>query len=79
MMTAAELAQAKREIELAKLSPQDRALMLKYPRHTLAAAKLIDSTPIQRCRLLPDQVAHDAGQDFQYLQWQESGQPYTRQ
>jgi hypothetical protein len=79
------VAAAKVEIERMKLKKiidnlpeEDRELMKKYPRHTLAAARLIDSAQAARPPL-PDHVIHDCGQDFQYLQWQESGTPYTRQ
>jgi hypothetical protein len=33
---------------LAQLKPEDQELLKKYPKHTLAAARLIDSTPTPR-------------------------------
>lgn len=46
------IAAAKRDMDrlrlraaIENLSPEDRMLMMKYPKHTLAAARLIDSTP----------------------------------
>jgi len=44
----AEIAKLQKEAAIAQLSPEDQALMKKYPRHTLAAARLIDSTPLAR-------------------------------
>jgi len=74
----AEIAEMKKQSAIAQLSPEDRELMKKYPRHTLAAARLIDS--VQRARPpLADHVIHDCGEDFQFIQYQESGQPYSRQ
>jgi hypothetical protein len=85
MMNHEEIEEAKRQLasliakgEAASMSEEDRDLMKKYPRHTLAAARLIDATTCPRPPL-NDQGIHDAGEDFQYLQWQESGTPYTRQ
>jgi hypothetical protein len=85
MMNHEELQEAKRQLAMlienggaSSLSKADRDLLKKYPRHTLAAARLIDATTCPRAPL-NDHVIHDAGQDFQYLQWQESGTPYTRQ
>ena len=72
------IAAAKRQIEILKLSPEDQELMKKYPRHTLAAARLIDSVQSPRPPLA-GHVIHDCGQDFQFIQHQESGQPYTKQ
>jgi len=45
----AEIAKLQKEAAIAQLSPEDQALMKKYPRHTLAAARLIDATPLQPC------------------------------
>ena len=85
MMTPEEITQAKIQLAAMKergkavlLSPDDMALLKKYPRHTLEAARLIDSARMGALPL-PDHVIHIAGDDFQYLQWQESGTPYTRQ
>ena len=85
MMTTEEIAEAKSQLaaliskgEAASLSAEDRYLLQKYPRHTLAAARLIDAVSFPRPPL-NDQGIHDCGQDFQYLQWQESGTPYSRQ
>lgn len=85
MMTPEEITEAKQQLaamiakgEAASMSEEDRYLLKKYPRHTLAAARLIDATTCPRPPL-NDHVIHDAGEDFQYLQWQESGTPYTRQ
>ena len=75
----AEIAELQKQSALAQLSTEDLELMKKYPKHTLAAARLINSTPVCRCQLLPDQVGHDCGQDFQFIQYQESGQPYSKQ
>ena len=61
------------------MTPADRLLCMKYPKHTLAAARLIDSAPCCGSVPLPGQVMHEAGEDFQRLQWQESGMPYGRQ
>jgi hypothetical protein len=44
----AEIAELKNQSALAQLSDEDRELMRKYPKHTLAAARLIDSTPAPR-------------------------------
>lgn len=86
MMTPEEIAEAKRQLaamiaqgDAAILTAEDRRLLKKYPRHTLAAARLIESATPCGALPLPDQVIHDPGQDFQFLQWQESGTPYTRQ
>lgn len=85
MLTQEELAQAKRQLadmmkagQAAHLSPDDVALLKKYPKHTLAEARKIDEATFPR-QPLPEHVIHDAGEDFQYIQWQESGQPYSRQ
>lgn len=50
MMTQTELNQAKLELAamkrkqtMAELSPEDRALMRRYPKCTLAAARVIDA------------------------------------
>lgn len=73
-----EMERLKKQAAIAKLSPEDQELMKRYPRHTLAAARLIDSVQSPRPPL-GDHVIHDCGEDFQFLQWQESGTPYTRQ
>lgn len=85
MMTAEEIAEAKRQLAAmiargvaVSMSEEERYLMKKYPRHTLAAARLIDATTCPRPPLNGHGI-HAAGDDFQYLQWQESGTPYTRQ
>jgi hypothetical protein len=44
-----EMERLKKQAAIAKLSPEDQELMKRYPRHTLAAARMIDSTPLQRC------------------------------
>ena len=44
----AEMAKLKKAEAIAQLSPEDQELIRKYPRHTLAAARLIDSTPSPR-------------------------------
>lgn len=86
-ITDDEIEEAKRQ--LAKLRGEhlrnssavteaDRDLLRRYPKHTLAAARLIDQATFPR-QPLPDQIIRDAGEDFQFLQWQESGTPYTRQ
>jgi len=53
MIDEALISAAKRDIEkltrekmMAQLCEEDRELMRKYPKHTLAAAKLIDATPV---------------------------------
>ena len=85
MLTPEEIEEAKSQLaamiakqEASRLSVEDYELMKKYPRHTLAAARLIDSVSSPRPPL-GDHGIHEAGQDFQYLQWQESGMPYGRQ
>ncbi len=66
------LAKAKAELEKMQademtrdLPACDRELLRKYPKHTLAAARLIDATPLCRATLLSDQVGHECGEDFQ--------------
>lgn len=61
------------------LPPDDRLLLMKYPKHTLAAARLIDATPLCRATLLSDQVGHTPGDDFNRLQWQANGELPSRQ
>lgn len=61
------------------LPTADRELLKKYPKHTLAAARLIDSTPLCRGTLLPDQIGHTPGDDFNSLQWQANGEIPSRQ
>lgn len=86
-LTAEELAAAHAQLaalngrgvkDWATLTEADRLLLKKYPKHTLEAARAIDQMPPMPLPL-PDHVIHDAGDDFQFLQWQESGMPYTRQ
>lgn len=86
MMTPEELTQAKTQLAAMKqhgsatvLTAADLALLKKYPRHTLADARLIDTATGAGALPLPGQEIHVSGDDFQYLQWQESGTPYTRQ
>ena len=69
---------AKLELKRLKMSPADCELSKKYPKHTLEAARMIDAVQAARPPL-PDHVIHDCGEDFKFLQWQESGTPYTRQ
>ena len=63
----------------ANLPLADRALLKKYPKHTLAAARLIDATPLCRATLLYDQIGHTPGEDFNSLQWQANGELPSRQ
>ena len=86
MIDPALIAAAKRQLakhnidRITKNMPaDDRALLKKYPKHTLAAARLIDSTPLCRATLLPDQVGHVPGDDFNSLQWQANGELPSRQ
>lgn len=86
-LTPEELADAKAQLaalnarcvpDWSKLTEADRELLKKYPQHTLEAARMIDTVMAARPPLA-GQTIHDAGEDFQFLQWQESGTPYTRQ
>jgi hypothetical protein len=73
------IAAAKAELAKLHLSPEDRKLLKKYPKHTLAAARLIDSTPLCRATLLHDQIGHEPGDDFNRLQWTANGEIPSRQ
>jgi len=86
MINLALIAAAKRQLAKhntamlnANLPLADRALLKKYPKHTLAAARLIDATPLCCGTLLPDQVGHTPGEDFNSLQWQANGELPSRQ
>jgi len=86
MINPALIAAAKRQLakyNIARLTASlplaDRALLKKYPKHTLAAARLIDATPLCRATLLYDQVGHTPGEDFNSLQWQANGELPSRQ
>ena len=79
MITPEELAAAK--AQLAKhnidritrnLPEDDRELLKKYPKHTLAAARLIDSVQSPRPPLL-GHIMHEAGEDFLRIQRQACG------
>jgi len=45
----AELAKMHHQAYLNSLSPADRELLRKYPKHTLEAARMIDATPLTPC------------------------------
>jgi hypothetical protein len=86
MINPALIAAAKRQLAkynidrlTASLPLADRELLRKYPKHTLVAARLIDATPLCRGTLLPDQVGHTPGEDFNSLQWQANGELPSRQ
>lgn len=81
LLAAAKVQLAKHNIDrlTRNLPEDDRALLKKYPKHTLAAARLIDSTPLCRGTLLPDQIGHTPGEDFSSLQWQANGELPSRQ
>jgi hypothetical protein len=55
------------------LSDDDRALMRRYPKHTLEAARLINATP--RTVAVPriEHHMHECGEDFLAIQRQERG------
>ena len=85
MLTNEEIEEAKRQLAkmridaiTASLPTADRELLKKYPKHTLAAARLIDSTPLCRATLLPDQIGHTPGEDFNHLQWIANGEIPSR-
>ena len=75
----AQLAKMQTDAITRNLPADDRLLLKKYPKHTLAAARLIDATPLCRGTLLPDQVGHTPGDDFNSLQWQANGELPSRQ
>ncbi len=75
----AQLAKHQTAMLTRNLPLADRELLKKYPKHTLAAARLIDSTPICRATLLHDQIGHTPGDDFNSLQWQANGEFPSRQ
>jgi hypothetical protein len=75
----AQLTKMKLDAITRNLPLADRELLKKYPKHTLAAARLIDSTPLCRATLLSDQVGHTPGEDFNSLQWQANGELPSRQ
>lgn len=75
----AQLAKLRTAEIIRGLPPEDQQLLKKYPKHTLAAARLIDATPLCRAMLLHDQVGHTPGEDFNSLQWQANGEFPSRQ
>jgi len=81
LIAAAKAQLAKHNIDrlTASLPLADRELLKKYPKHTLAAARLIDSTPLCHAALLHDQIGHTPGDDFNSLQWQANGELPSRQ
>ena len=81
LIAAAKQQLAKHNIDrlTASLPLADRELLKKYPKHTLAAARLIDSTPLCHATLLHDQIGHTPGDDFNSLQWQANGELPSRQ
>ena len=51
------------------MTPADRLLRMKYPKHTLAAARLIDSVQSPRAPL-QGHVMHECGECFSNIQRQ---------
>jgi len=77
-LTPEEIKAAKKQIarmiesqRLDKLSPEDRALALKYPRLTLEAARMVDAHEVRGCSCYKTPVNVCRG--FSFLRWQETG------